>query len=73
MSCSDKIATWAAVGMQGALLLDLGFHPIYIKNLVIGDVVNNAGLYGELDLVMQDCTRAFGGRLAGMHSFPGMK
>ncbi|KAG8181659.1 hypothetical protein JTE90_017017 [Oedothorax gibbosus] len=36
MSCSDKIAMWNVVGMQGALLADLMSEPVYMASLVIG-------------------------------------
>ncbi|XP_049959403.1 tRNA-specific adenosine deaminase 1 [Schistocerca serialis cubense] len=36
LSCSDKLARWAAVGLQGALLSLLLHAPIYYKTLNIG-------------------------------------
>ncbi|CAH0385929.1 unnamed protein product [Bemisia tabaci] len=36
VSCSDKIARWNAVGIQGALLSHLLEHPIFLKTIVIG-------------------------------------
>lgn len=36
-SCSDKIATWTVLGLQGALLSRL-FEPVYLDHIVIGGV-----------------------------------
>jgi tRNA-specific adenosine deaminase 1 len=69
MSCSDKIAIWSSVGMQGALLVDLGLEPVRLKSIVIGDVHGFEPFYGNLDLIRQDCRRAFGERLRGV-AFP---
>jgi tRNA-specific adenosine deaminase 1 len=37
MSCSDKLASWSALGMQGALLAEV-FEPVYLDHVVIGGV-----------------------------------
>ncbi|CAF0710605.1 unnamed protein product [Brachionus calyciflorus] len=36
MSCSDKIAKWLVLGIQGALLSNLIKEPIYLDTIVIG-------------------------------------
>eukprot|EP00798_Chlamydomonas_sp_ICE-L_P022258 gene22258-29328_t len=35
LSCSDKIARWACLGIQGSLLGALLAHPIYISSVVV--------------------------------------
>jgi tRNA-specific adenosine deaminase 1 len=65
MSCSDKIAMWSSVGVQGALLVDLGLEPIKLSSVVIGGVHGHEEFYGDLELIRRDCRRAFGERLQG--------
>ena len=43
MSCSDKLARWNVVGVQGAILSHI-IDPIYLKTLVIGSVFHKAHL-----------------------------
>lgn len=58
MSCSDKIASWNILGLQGSLLSEL-LEPIYISGIILG------GVPDELrSSVREDCERAFYGRLA---------
>ena len=37
MSCSDKIASWSILGIQGALLAGF-FEPVWIGHVVVGGV-----------------------------------
>lgn len=60
MSCSDKIAAWNVLGMQGALASGI-FDPIYASAIVIGDVDHSMRA-----IVREDCERALFGRLAGL-------
>ncbi|KAG1902967.1 adenosine deaminase/editase [Suillus fuscotomentosus] len=57
LSCSDKIARWNVLGIQGALGSAF-FHPIYLKKIIIGEVPLDLH-----DVVKSDCERAFWGRL----------
>ncbi|WRT70027.1 uncharacterized protein IL334_007020 [Kwoniella shivajii] len=38
MSCSDKIASWSVLGIQGGLLSNLFREPIYLDGIVIGGI-----------------------------------
>ncbi|KAJ7122806.1 adenosine deaminase/editase [Mycena epipterygia] len=60
MSCSDKIAAWNFLGIQGALGSRF-LRPLYIENIIIGEVPSHLQ-----DSVGEDCERALWGRLAGI-------
>lgn len=64
LSCSDKIARWNVLGIQGALGSAF-FHPIYLTKIIIGQVPPDLH-----DVVKSDCERAFWGRLQEMHGLP---
>ena len=57
MSCSDKIARWSVLGLQGALA-SFVLAPVYIHAIVIGEVDTCMRA-----LVQADCDRAFHGRI----------
>ncbi|KAG8851300.1 hypothetical protein FRB91_008094 [Serendipita sp. 411] len=65
MSCSDKIALWSVVGIQGALAVSLGLHPIYIDTITIGSVKGTGLLGTREDSILRDCQQALSGRLGG--------
>ncbi|KAL0069323.1 hypothetical protein AAF712_003688 [Marasmius tenuissimus] len=60
MSCSDKIAAWTVLGIQGAIASQL-LSPVYISAIVIGDVTPEL-----VRIVRKDCERAFSNRLQGI-------
>ncbi|KAI0347503.1 adenosine deaminase/editase [Trametopsis cervina] len=60
MSCSDKIASWTVMGVQGALGARV-LRPVYIDALVVGEV--EEGMRG---MVKEDCERALSGRLSAL-------
>lgn len=62
MSCSDKIARWNVLGIQGAI----GSHflrPAYISTVILGEVEEHVQ-----DMTLEECQRAFHGRLDALDS-----
>ncbi|XP_069363501.1 double-stranded RNA-specific editase Adar [Maniola hyperantus] len=47
MSCSDKMARWCVVGLQGALLGRL-IRPVYLHSLVLGSLLHQHHMYRAL-------------------------
>lgn len=64
-SCSDKIALWSALGLQGGLLSNL-FAPIYLDHIVVGGVEPPEGtdLTAYRASIVKEAQRALFGRLA---------
>ncbi|PCH41342.1 hypothetical protein WOLCODRAFT_131859 [Wolfiporia cocos MD-104 SS10] len=60
MSCSDKIARWNVLGIQGALASYFS-EPIYISSIIIGEVEESLRT-----IVRQDCERALWKRLSSI-------
>ena len=42
LTCSDKLATWSCVGLQGALLASLLTEPVYLASVTVGRKFNQA-------------------------------
>lgn len=55
MTCSDKIAMWNVVGVQGALLSTF-VEPIYLDSLIVSDLFHeenmSRGLFGRINETM---------------------
>jgi tRNA-specific adenosine deaminase 1 len=60
MSCSDKIAAWNFLGIQGALGSRF-LRPLYIHSVIIGEVRDELH-----SVVREDCERALWRRLEGV-------
>ncbi|KAJ4001013.1 adenosine deaminase/editase [Lentinula boryana] len=64
LSCSDKIASWSWLGIQGAFGAKFFDRGIYIRKIIIGEVLSLKDR-ALIELVSADCERALGGRLEG--------
>lgn len=60
MSCSDKVASWSVLGLQGALGSQI-FAPLYISSIIIGEVEANVQA-----IVAEDCERALWQRIGDL-------
>ncbi|PRP85233.1 hypothetical protein PROFUN_07003 [Planoprotostelium fungivorum] len=49
MSCSDKIASWSVLGVQGAILSTV-MSPLYLSYLVVGDYYHREALDRAINL-----------------------
>ncbi|KAJ3808753.1 adenosine deaminase/editase, partial [Lentinula aff. lateritia] len=67
LSCSDKIASWSWLGIQGAFGAKLSKGGIYIQKIIIGEVLPSRDV-DLIKIVKEDCERALGGRLEGPYS-----
>ncbi|KAH9927137.1 uncharacterized protein BXZ73DRAFT_49150 [Epithele typhae] len=63
MACSDKLAAWGVLGVQGALAAR-ALVPVYVARVVVGEVASGAEKEEEA-MVREDCERALFGRLRG--------
>ncbi|KAJ4483115.1 hypothetical protein C8R41DRAFT_840543 [Lentinula lateritia] len=65
LSCSDKIASWSWLGIQGAFGAKLFEGGTYIQKIIIGEVLPSRDV-DLIKIVKEDCERALGGRLEGL-------
>lgn len=49
MSCSDKIAAWTVLGIQGSLLMHLLDTPLWLESITVGDEFDREALQRALN------------------------
>ncbi|KAF9452012.1 adenosine deaminase/editase [Macrolepiota fuliginosa MF-IS2] len=67
MSCSDKMAKWSVVGVQGSFGSRF-LEPVYIRRVIIGEVPRDDE--GMRRIVREDCERALKERLGDVKGLP---
>lgn len=65
MSCSDKMAKWSVLGIQGSLLARF-LEPVYMSEVIIGEVPSEEGMRA---IVRADCERALRERVQDIEGF----
>eukprot|EP00736_Rhodelphis_marinus_P012789 Rmarinus@m.2584 len=54
MSCSDKLAAWAVTGLQGSLL-SLIMDPVYVNEVIVGEMFHAGAMARALSTRVQTC------------------
>ncbi|KAK9844667.1 hypothetical protein WJX74_005320 [Apatococcus lobatus] len=62
MSCSDKLARWAMLGLQGCLAMEFLVEPVYLSSIHIGTRPDSSA--EEKTASTEALHRAFSGRMA---------
>ncbi len=62
MSCSDKMARWSVVGIQGSFGSRF-LEPVYLNEIIFGEVPEEEGIR---EIVREDCERALRERVVGV-------